>query len=334
MQDSLGLDYCSCPEGYGHDMMIYHNFNCAMPQYVTPLFSTLFFVLWLGVLIVFETRRRILVVHKSHFVLNLTRVTLVYHIVLGGVVAGMAIQGGFFEISCVFALPLLTLMGLIPAMMLRETLNASSTMLEKHTGQRGGGGFAVYARRYINPVVQFLVVYNFGIGVAMVWNVRSFNSDVFVTATKACYTGFIFTFGILAYRTMGNFAEELKQVDTTAVKVFRIRVLAMRKRMVSSSLMHTLSAVVSIIARVGMGSFPFQWVFTFTSALASLLVTLGVVQMMMEDTQSPNAQQKQRADSAMELTSENGYDARTAQYVDHLVGSQSTALSSSTQQQD
>jgi hypothetical protein len=294
--ESMGIA-CVCPEGYGHDFLLFHSPNCVVPNGSTEIATGIFSLLWLVVLV--WLLRRVSQLEKKRAIW-LAKALLLYHCSLELCVAGLAVQDGAYEMSiiglCLFLCSTTVLMKLVISQMfefVRIVLDAHIRRME----------------RVLNFTLGFDFMLILVLGILCIWWCRGeklWKFDAVLTTLIAGHYIIVSMFSLTALKYTNEFIHVLeecrKRTDTATFSSERYakltsRVKHMKNRWLFGSIFLSLASLFYVVLRLILGSIPFLWVFLFHYYALCLGGTIGIASLFPEYQKGSSSEQANRGPS-------------------------------------
>jgi hypothetical protein len=271
-------DVCICPEGFGPDFTLFHSPNCALPNSTLEIFAGTFSAVWLIVFIWYVNRIRYLPM-KSR-VRQLAAVGLVNSLSLEASVILLAAQNGFFEGSLIsFAINLLSIMVFV-------------TMITLQMFEFAHGMYANRVRMMRSALNYILVGYTVGIlTTASACIALSHTNELWKFDVALCVflgtTYFTITFlCLIALKYINEFigllgapGNEREQVEFSKMGA---RLKSMKKLSAAIIMNQISNAILLVLVRSLLGSFPYAWTIMIFAYLILLAFPLGIARLFPE----------------------------------------------------
>ena len=261
---------CLCPPNFQHDFFAFHSKNCAVISKFPWAFAIVFTVPWLVLGIILAMRMRYL---KNRVVTRFAFTTLVFHVVLEGIVISLAVQEGMFEAGFFLRLLGWFLESFLFQQILIFTIKAN---------------YGPYDSSKMKRIFRILLacegIILFGLFVAGEVFMRNFSPvyDVIYSVGILLHFGLFFVFAIVTWRFTTQLLSKIESAQLKNENYSELceRIKVTRRDWVFHFCISTVLAQTLPITRLIIGSFPYCYVFVYIDFVSSLFITKGAADLI------------------------------------------------------
>jgi hypothetical protein len=282
---------CICPDGFRHDFVLFHTPNCALPNLALEIFAGVFSLIWLVVFIWYMNKVRQL--RGKTKVVQLARIGMVNMLSSECLVIGLVTQSGLYEASivmlCLGALCLNIFIHMITLQMF-QFAHAMYFDRVKQMERVLNYGLAVY-------IGAMLISCGYCLALARTLELRKFDAAL-CAMLSVNYFALVILCSVAA-----KYIHEFLDLLTTSVKnkdlssginynyvLNRLRSMQWVFKIIV--LIQLSFAVLIILVRIVLGSFPFVWVFFFVGVTVTLGAPFGTASLFPEFDKSSTDDKK------------------------------------------
>ncbi|KAH9257279.1 hypothetical protein BASA81_004436 [Batrachochytrium salamandrivorans] len=266
--DPISLEeQCICPPGFGPDQVTFLSHNCTMPTHALDFFCLVFFCIWAPVLVLFY-RDCYLSPTKNPVLIELARITLMEHIMVGVTVLGYFLQGGMYELAAIAVVVFFILVSLVMAKVVMFVLGMSHP----------GGAEFIELKRRVELAMRALVFGNTMLGIPVVLSRRTRYADLCVAMATLLVSVFTSGFGFLTWKHAQGFVRELQRSALAQSIPPRIpqSLMQVQRKLALYCVSVALGTTVMMLTRFTLGSTPFLYALILPPVLGSAMLPLGV----------------------------------------------------------
>jgi hypothetical protein len=270
-------EICICPVGFGHDFTFYHSPNCALPHLALEVFGGTFSLVWLVVLVWYVQKIWYL---RKPMIVQLAAIGLVNLLSVEGVAIGIVAQSGLFEVAIVMLF--ISFMCLILAL----------KMITFQLFEFANGIYADRVHAMRSALNYLTVIYTMALSISSICCLVFARSSefwkydlAFCILLSLSYT----TLGVLcvvAAKYLNEFVGLLTATTSNggqANEQFAVEFASMATRLKSTRNLFAMSflnqiafAILLVIVRSSLGSFPFAWIIIMTGLFLALGLSIGI----------------------------------------------------------